>query len=103
MGTFVPSGKDIRRKWFVVDASGKTLGRLAGRPCKIHSKRTDATKLAMRTSSHKTAPVLAWTRPSGNAKKRAKGGLRIMRGRSPSSPAECSRLRMAARSYGFSP
>src|ERR1700689_3110191 len=29
MGTFVPSGKDIDRKWFVVDASGKTLGRLA--------------------------------------------------------------------------
>ena len=29
MGTFVPSGKDIDRKWYVVDASGKTLGRLA--------------------------------------------------------------------------
>jgi len=29
MGTFVPSGKDIDRKWFVVDANGKTLGRLA--------------------------------------------------------------------------
>src|SRR5271168_3121973 len=29
MSTFVPSGKDIDRKWFVVDASGKTLGRLA--------------------------------------------------------------------------
>ena len=29
MGTFVPSGKDIPRKWYVVDASGKTLGRLA--------------------------------------------------------------------------
>src|SRR6202789_372895 len=29
MGTFVPSGKDIPRKWFVVDASGQTLGRLA--------------------------------------------------------------------------
>ena len=29
MGTFVPSGKNIARKWFVVDASGQTLGRLA--------------------------------------------------------------------------
>jgi large subunit ribosomal protein L13 len=29
MGTFVPSGKNIPRKWFVVDASGQTLGRLA--------------------------------------------------------------------------
>ncbi|WP_213804447.1 50S ribosomal protein L13 [Granulicella sp. dw_53] len=27
--TTIPSGKDIKRKWFVVDASGKTLGRLA--------------------------------------------------------------------------
>ncbi|MGP8253476.1 MAG: 50S ribosomal protein L13, partial [Terracidiphilus sp.] len=26
---FVPSGKDIDRKWYVVDASGQTLGRLA--------------------------------------------------------------------------
>src|SRR3984957_15390644 len=29
MGTFVPRGKDIPRKWCVVDASGQTLGRLA--------------------------------------------------------------------------
>ena len=29
MSTFVPSGKDFERKWFVLDASGKTLGRLA--------------------------------------------------------------------------
>src|SRR5208337_1679899 len=27
MSTFIPSGKNIDRKWFVVDASGKTLGR----------------------------------------------------------------------------
>jgi large subunit ribosomal protein L13 len=27
--TTIPSGKDIQRKWFVIDASGKTLGRLA--------------------------------------------------------------------------
>jgi large subunit ribosomal protein L13 len=29
MSTFIPSGLEISRKWFVVDASGKTLGRLA--------------------------------------------------------------------------
>lgn len=29
MSTFVPSSLEITRKWFVVDASGKTLGRLA--------------------------------------------------------------------------
>jgi large subunit ribosomal protein L13 len=29
MSTFVPSGKDIDRKWYVLDANGKTLGRLA--------------------------------------------------------------------------
>ena len=28
-GTTIPSGKDIARKWFVIDATGKTLGRLA--------------------------------------------------------------------------
>lgn len=29
MSTYIPSSHDIARKWFVVDASGKTLGRLA--------------------------------------------------------------------------
>jgi large subunit ribosomal protein L13 len=29
MSTFIPSALEIQRKWFVVDASGKTLGRLA--------------------------------------------------------------------------
>lgn len=29
MSTKIPSGNDIQRKWFVLDASGKTLGRLA--------------------------------------------------------------------------
>jgi ribosomal protein L13 len=28
-GTTIPSGKDIQRKWFVIDAAGKTLGRLS--------------------------------------------------------------------------
>ncbi len=31
MRTFSPSGKDITRDWFVVDAEGETLGRLATR------------------------------------------------------------------------
>ncbi len=29
MSTFVPSGKNISRKWYVVNADGQTLGRLA--------------------------------------------------------------------------
>jgi large subunit ribosomal protein L13 len=29
MSTYMPSAHEIARKWFVVDASGKTLGRLA--------------------------------------------------------------------------
>ncbi len=29
MSTTIPSGKNFKRKWFVLDASGKTLGRLA--------------------------------------------------------------------------
>ena len=29
MSTFVPSGKNIARKWYVLDASGQTLGRLS--------------------------------------------------------------------------
>ena len=37
MSTFIPSGKNIDRKWFVVDASGKTLGRLATRAADVLS------------------------------------------------------------------
>ena len=37
MGTFVPSGKNIERKWFLVDASGQTLGRLATRAADVLS------------------------------------------------------------------
>ena len=29
MSTYIPSALEIERKWFVVDANGKTLGRLA--------------------------------------------------------------------------
>jgi large subunit ribosomal protein L13 len=41
MGTFIPSGKDIVRKWFVVDASGKTLGRLATKAADVLSGKTN--------------------------------------------------------------
>src|SRR3981081_2117599 len=37
MSTTIPSGKDIKRKWFVLDASGKTLGRLATQAASILS------------------------------------------------------------------
>src|ERR1700757_1885866 len=37
MSTFVPSGKDIDRKWYVVDANGQTLGRLATRAASVLS------------------------------------------------------------------
>jgi large subunit ribosomal protein L13 len=35
--TTVPSGKQIQRKWFVLDATGKTLGRLATQAANILS------------------------------------------------------------------
>ncbi|MFP5209616.1 MAG: 50S ribosomal protein L13 [Acidobacteriota bacterium] len=37
MATFVPSGKQIDRKWYVVDASGQTLGRLATKAASVLS------------------------------------------------------------------
>ncbi len=37
MSTFVPSGKKVDRKWYVVDASGQTLGRLATRAASVLS------------------------------------------------------------------
>jgi large subunit ribosomal protein L13 len=35
MSTFVPSGKNIARKWYVMDASGQTLGRLSTKAASI--------------------------------------------------------------------
>ena len=35
MKTYVPKGDEIQKKWFVVDASGQTLGRLASCIAKI--------------------------------------------------------------------
>lgn len=37
MATRFPSGPEITRKWYVVDASGQTLGRLASRVARILS------------------------------------------------------------------
>lgn len=37
MSTFVPSGKQIDRKWYVIDASGQTLGRLATKAASVLS------------------------------------------------------------------
>ncbi len=35
MSTTIPSGKNIARKWFVLDASGQTLGRLASHAANV--------------------------------------------------------------------
>jgi large subunit ribosomal protein L13 len=37
MSTFVPSGKNIDRKWYVIDAEGQTLGRLATKAASVLS------------------------------------------------------------------
>lgn len=37
MGTFVPSSNTLTRKWFVVDAAGQTLGRLASGAARVLS------------------------------------------------------------------
>lgn len=37
MATRFPSGQEIARKWYVVDAAGQTLGRLASRVARILS------------------------------------------------------------------
>ncbi len=37
MSTFIPSGKDISRKWYVMDAAGETLGRLATKAASVLS------------------------------------------------------------------
>lgn len=35
MNTFIPSPDDIERKWYVVDAEGQTLGRLASEVARV--------------------------------------------------------------------
>ncbi|WP_433968254.1 uL13 family ribosomal protein [Tunturiibacter gelidiferens] len=41
MSTTIPSGKDIKRKWYVLDASGKTLGRLATQAASVLAGKTN--------------------------------------------------------------
>jgi len=43
MDTRFPSGQEIARKWFVVDGSGQTLGRLASRVARILSGKENPT------------------------------------------------------------
>ena len=38
--TTIPSGKDIKRKWFVLDAAGQTLGRLSSHAASILAGKT---------------------------------------------------------------
>jgi large subunit ribosomal protein L13 len=40
MSTFIPSGKDIERKWVIIDAAGQTLGRLASKAASILAGKT---------------------------------------------------------------
>lgn len=40
MSTFMPNNATVERKWYVVDAEGKTLGRLASEVAKILSGKT---------------------------------------------------------------
>jgi large subunit ribosomal protein L13 len=40
MATFIPSAKNIERKWFVLDASGQTLGRLATKAASMLAGKT---------------------------------------------------------------
>jgi large subunit ribosomal protein L13 len=39
--TTIPSGKDIKRKWFVLDAAGQTLGRLSSHAASILAGKTN--------------------------------------------------------------
>ena len=39
--TTIPSGKDIKRKWFVIDAAGHTLGRLSSHAASILAGKTN--------------------------------------------------------------
>ena len=43
MATRFPSGQEIARKWYVVDGSGQTLGRLASRVARILSGKESTT------------------------------------------------------------
>jgi large subunit ribosomal protein L13 len=40
MSTYIPSANEISRKWFVLDASGETLGRLASQAASVLAGKT---------------------------------------------------------------
>jgi large subunit ribosomal protein L13 len=40
MKTFMPNAESVERKWYVVDAEGQTLGRLASEVAKVLSGKT---------------------------------------------------------------
>ena len=40
MNTFMPNAESVERKWYVVDATGQTLGRLASEVAKVLSGKT---------------------------------------------------------------
>ena len=98
MSTYMPSSHDIARKWFVVDASGKTLGRLATEAASVLSgKRStkytpfmdmgdhvivvNAEKVHL-TGNKRRDSVLRWyTGYPGGLKERSKGS--VLEGRHP--------------------
>jgi large subunit ribosomal protein L13 len=41
MSTFIPTAQNFERKWFVIDASGKTLGRLATQAASVLAGKTN--------------------------------------------------------------
>ena len=60
MSTFIPSANEIERKWFVVDASGKTLGRLA----------TQAASILAGKTNPNTRPISIWATMSWSSTRR---------------------------------
>jgi large subunit ribosomal protein L13 len=41
MSTYIPSAKEIERKWYIIDANGQTLGRLASQAASILAGKTN--------------------------------------------------------------
>jgi hypothetical protein len=55
MNTFMPSASSVERKWYVIDADGLTLGRLASEVASIlrGKKKPVYTKMAIKTLNDK--------------------------------------------------
>src|SRR5579883_2306830 len=41
MSTYIPSAKEIERKWYIIDGAGQTLGRLASHAASILAGKTN--------------------------------------------------------------